>query len=101
MKVAYSEAVKSLNLVLCNNISKFDDSVESNCLFEVADEEGNTIHNIHQYYFTDADKFQVEKLLKKYPNLLFSYSSMLDIYILCVPHIGKSWDLVETKCLKN
>ena len=80
------------NYILCNNIGEIDPSVYSNVRFNPEDEEGNTI-DIYQYYLSDASEADVEYLEKTF-GLLFSYSELLDVYVLCVGHFGTSWSYV-------
>ena len=49
--------------------------------------------DIYQWYITDASQSDVE-FLEKHFKLLFSYSDMLDCFILCVNHYGTGWDYV-------
>lgn len=112
----YAVAVKWCNnaLVLCNNIPEIDDSVWDN--FEPIvdldyeteyDEEGEEIKprcpecgegedrvEIFQWYITDCSKWDVEYLTETF-GLLFTYSDLLDCYILCVTHFGTGWDYVD------
>ena len=47
-----------------------------------------------QWFITDCSQSDVEYLEKSF-NLLFTYSELLDKYILCVDHWGTSWDYVK------
>lgn len=49
---------------------------------------------IYQWYITDCSKWDMEYLRDTF-GLLFTYSDMLDCYILCVTHFGTSWDYVD------
>ena len=81
------------NLILCNDIVNIDPSVYENMRFESYDEENETYTEIFQWFLTDCSKFDVE-YLEEHFDLKFSYSEMLDLYILCVDHYGTSWDYV-------
>lgn len=74
--------------ILCNNIIEKDFSVLENARFDMED-----AGEIFQWYITDASQSDVE-YLEKHFNLLFTYSDMLDCFILCVNHYGTSWDYV-------
>lgn len=49
---------------------------------------------IYQWYVTDCSKWDMEYLRDTF-GLLFTYSDLLDCYILCVTHFGTSWDYVD------
>jgi hypothetical protein len=92
--ISYSDAVKRLNnnLILCNNIPEFDLTIYDNMRFDMEDEDGN-MRDIYQWYITDCTDTDV-KILEKWYGLLFTYSEMLDAYILCVDHWGTMWNCV-------
>ena len=79
-------------LILCNNIVEFDDSIYENARFDLFDEDDNPIE-IMQYYITDCSETEVE-FLEEHFGLLFTYSLVLDCYVLCVDHFGTSWNYV-------
>ena len=110
----YAVAVNWLNndYVLCNNIGEVDPSIWDNMRFSLwyyEDEDGNYYDNesdyegdgelqecqneIYQYFLTDASESDVE-YLEEHFGLLFTYSDLLDLYVLCVDHYGTSWDYV-------
>ena len=95
-KTNYSVAVNWCNnaLILCNNITEIDTSVYDNMRFELFDEEDGTQKDIYQWFITDCTDDDVEYLEKTF-GLLFTYSDLLDKYILCVDHLGTSWDYME------
>ena len=98
----YAEAVKWLNnsLVLCNNIPDVDSSVWENTRFSTYDEETEEYTEIYQWYITDCNESDVE-YLEKHFGLLFTYSDVLDTFILCVDHYGTSWNYVHCKVLTH
>ena len=49
---------------------------------------------IFQWYITDCSKSDVDYLSETF-GLLFTYSDLLDCYILCVTHYGTAWDYVN------
>lgn len=57
-------------------------------------EETEEFPEIFQWYITDCSKWDVEYLRKTF-GLLFTYSNLLDCYILCVTHWGTGWDYVD------
>ena len=95
----YSVAVNWLGnaIILCNEIVNIDFSVVENCRFSLYDEETETEKEIFQWYITDCTQSDVE-WLEEHFGLLFSFSDMLDKYILCVDHFGTSWDYVHCEC---
>ena len=101
------------DLVLCNNIVEVDQSVYDNLIIEekyynendeeITEEEyynddnayrDSSTPEIYQWFIcnlSDYDKKQCEKA-----GLILSYSDMLDCDVLCVDHLGTSWDYVLT-----
>ena len=117
MYTNYRVAVEWLgnHYILCNNICEIDESVlEDVSLIHYEDNEGNTIseaefweldteeqenynevqEEIFQWFLSDCSKDDVDYLTHAFPGLLFSYSRVLDLYVLCVNHFGTSWDYV-------
>lgn len=96
----YYAAVNWLHgsLILCNEIPKIDYSVWDNMRKELYDEETKEYTDIYQWYFTSYSGWSVEWMEKTFPDLIFTYSDMLDLYVLCVDHFGTSWDYVMTTC---
>ena len=86
----YLTAVNWLNnsLILCNEICNIDVLFWENCRFSL--EEGD---EIFQFFLTNCTEADVE-FLEKHFGLLFAYSPLLDLYVLCVDHYGTSWDCV-------
>lgn len=86
----YRVAVHWLNnsYVMCNNIPEVDNTIYDNLRFEL---DGTIV--IYQWYITDASKSDVE-YLEEHFGLLFTYSELLDCFILCVDHYGTSWNYV-------
>lgn len=90
----YSVAVNWLdgNLILLNDIVEIDDMIFENLRFDLFDEKGNET-DIFQWFITDFSSEDVE-FLEEHFGLLFAYSDKLDLYVLCVPHLGTSWTYV-------
>lgn len=82
------------SLILCNNIVEKDLSVYDNMRFSNYDEEDDTYTDIYQWFLTDCSESDVE-YLEEHFGLLFSYSDLLGLYILCVDHYGTGWDYVS------
>ena len=97
--ISYSDAVKRFNnsLILCNNIPEIDMTIYDNMRFPLYNEDDDAI-DIYQWFLTDCSETDVEYLERWY-GLLFTYSEMLDCYVLCVNHWGTSWNgvMIEDK----
>lgn len=90
--MTYYEAINhfpNTALILCNNIAQIDPTVWDNSEFVWEDD-----LEIFQWYLTNLTQDDVCYLAKKY-NLLFTYSELLDMYVLCVDHYGTDWKYVE------
>lgn len=90
----YATAVHWLgnSFILCNDIATKDNELEYE--FDYYNEESDDYIDIYQYYLTNCTKRDVE-FLSEHFGLLFAYSPMLDLYILCVDHYGTAWDYVS------
>ena len=89
--ISFADAVKRFNnsLILCNNIAELDSSIWENAEFSLYDDNDDPI-DIFQYYLTDCSSVDV-KYLSEWYGLKFTYSNMLDCYVLCVDHFGTGW----------
>lgn len=107
--------------ILCNYIAEIDPQFFYNLNFSCfyyEDENGNTYENedeipegvnydehyreIFQYFLSDCSQYDVEYLEKHFPGLLFGYSPLLDLWVLCVDHFGTMWTGVDWETdLKN
>lgn len=90
----YRVATQWLNnsFILCNHIADIDNTVFDNMQFNVYDEEGNYF-DIFQWYLTDCSVQDMEYLRDTF-GLKFTYSELLEVFVLCVDHYGTSWDYV-------
>lgn len=84
--------------VLANNITQ-DTSVFDNFRFDFYDEDGEPTE-IYQWYISDANESDVAWLENTF-GLLFTYSELIDCFILCVPHCGTGWDYVPCDILNE
>lgn len=108
-------------LILCNNIPEIDSSIYDNMRFDYYEKKcpecysdnikelknGYKCNNckksfeypheesleIYQWFITDLSEWSVEWQEKTF-NLKYTYSDLLDCYILCVTHYGTAWDYV-------
>ena len=46
----------------------------------------------YDYYLSDCNSNDVENLTKKFNQVYFGYSPLLDKFVLCVDHIGTAWN---------
>lgn len=90
IETTYLTAVNWLNnsRILCNDICRIDETFWDNCRFNL--EEGD---EIFQFFLTNCSQSDVE-FLEQHFGLLFAYSELLDLYVLCVNHYGTHWDSV-------
>ena len=82
------------SLVLCNNIPEIDPSVWENARFQTFDEETGRPAEVMQWYITDLTTSGVEYMEQTF-DLHYTYSDLLDCYILCVFHWGTPWNGVR------
>ena len=96
-KTNYDVAVHWLgnNYVSCNNLPRIDSSVYDNMRFDIYNEDGDEIE-IFQWYISSCTDFDVKYLEEHFDGIYFTYSDMLECYILCVTHWGTAWDYVTT-----
>lgn len=97
-QTTYSIAANWLrpSLVLCNKISEIDPSIFDNARFSFYDEDEETETEIYQWFLTNLSLDDVEWMEKNFPDLKFTYSDLLDCFVLCVDHWGTGWDYVAT-----
>ena len=97
-QTTYSIAINWLSpsLVLCNNIAEIDQSVFDNARFSFYDEDEEMETEIFQWYLTSLSLDDVEWMEKNFPDMKFTYSDLLDCFVLCVDHCGTGWDYVPT-----
>lgn len=77
--------------VMCNNIAEIDPSVYDNARFAWYDEETEADTEVFQWFITDCSEDDVNFLESHFPGLLFTYSELLDCFVLCVDHFGTMW----------
>lgn len=95
---SYSKAVSFIeNMIPCNNLPELDISVFDNAEFDLYKDDDTEIE-IFQWFITDCSEHKVEWLQKSFPSLLFTYSNVLDHYVLCVNHWGTPWTSVGIEC---
>lgn len=90
--VSYNKAIHSRgnHYILCNNIPDIDQTVWEN--FESEFNSDN--QEIYQWYISDCSEFDIDYLIRRFSDILFTYSELLDLWVLCVTHYGTSWDNV-------
>ena len=99
-QTTYSIAANWLghSYVLANNITQ-DTSIFDNFRFDFYDEDEKPVE-IYQWYITDANESDVAWLETTF-GLLFTYSELLDCFVLCVDHWGTGWDYVPCDILNE
>lgn len=90
IETTYATAVNWLNnsRILCNDICNIDETFWENCRFDLDED-----NEIFQFFLTNCSQSDVE-FLEEHFGLLFAYSELLDLYVLCVNHYGTNWDSV-------
>lgn len=86
--------------ILCNEIVENDESVIENIEYPEwtnGDEEERDRIEIFQWFLTDMDEGDKKWMQENFPDLIFSYSDKLDLWILCVDHFGTMWKGVSTE----
>ena len=98
----YAAAVNWLHkgLVICNNLPNIDPSVFENMRKNLEDEDTGECRDIYQWFITDFSLWDVEWMEETFPDLIFTYSDLLDVFVLCVDHFGTPWHGVMTTCTK-
>ena len=95
MKHFYNEITKHIeNMILINDIPNIDDEFWDHIMYN--NEYWQEIPEIYQYFATDCTDYDVKRIQKLYPETIFTYSPLIDCFVLLVPHWGTSWDVVET-----
>jgi len=92
----YLDAVNWLDnhRVLCNEIPNVDSSIWDNARFDwYLDEDSEDMMEIYQWFIFGASECDIKYLEERF-GLLFTYSDLLDNWVLCVHHYGTSWDYV-------
>lgn len=83
---------QNCSLILCNNLPEVDQSVYDNMRFDYFDEDDNPLE-VYQWFITDLSASDVEWMEETF-DLHYTYSDLLDCFVLCVLHWGTSWDYV-------
>lgn len=98
-RTTYNVAVHYLHnsYILCNNITEVDPSVYDNMRFDYYNEEDDSYTEIYQWFLTSANENEVEWLEESF-GLLFTFSDLLDCFVLCVDHFGTMWSGVTCNC---
>ena len=80
------------DLVLCLKIDEIDEFVWEN--MQNVDFDSDKDIEIYQHYLCNLSEYE-RKMLLDY-GIILSYSNVLDLDVLCVDHLGTSWDYVMT-----
>jgi hypothetical protein len=89
-KTSYYKAINYFhsNIILCNNITEIDNSIFENQRFN---EDLENYSSAYMYYITDLAADEVEFIEKHFTDILFTYSNLLDCFVLCYQFCGASW----------
>ena len=87
------------SIIMCNNIPEIDPTVWDNMRFNYYDEDDNATE-IFQWYITNLTDSDIEYMERTF-DLKYTYSDLLDKYILCVDNWGTSWDYVACEVLSD
>ena len=92
--VSYKRVISAYirDLVLCNDIECVEEFVWEN--MQNVDFDSDEEINIYQFYLCNLSEHEKEQLLEY--GIILSYSNKLGLDILCVDHLGTSWDYVMT-----
>lgn len=58
-------------------------------------------NEFYQFFLTSYSEDEVKWLCNHFSDLHFAYSPMLDLWILCVDHLGTSWDYVRVMTINS
>lgn len=84
------------DMILCNDIDKIEDySIWDNMEFDREEDENGDYDypEIYQYYLVEINDYFFEKYKD---NFIMTYSDKLNLWILCVDHLGTSWKMVSS-----
>lgn len=88
-------------MVLCNKVPEIDPSVWDNMRDSLEDEEGNFIE-IYQWFILAASDFDIEYFERTFNGgAVFTYSDLLDCWIMGVTHYGTAWDCVPIEVIRD
>lgn len=76
-------------LIVCNDVTLCDPSVYE-------DFAGRDDDEVMQWVLTSLSSGDVKRMREHFPQLKWSYSVLLDLFVLCVDFCGLSWEYVET-----
>lgn len=92
----FDKVVSRFQLVPYNRIPEADEGIYGNFTpnyyEDVVNERGYP--EIYQWYVTDCNEQDVDWLVEHF-NLIFTYSELLEVWVLCVTHYGTPWSGVD------
>lgn len=84
------------NMILCNNVVEIDEDLFDNIKVGSLCTKSEEPREFYVYYLLDINDDDIEYAKKHYNDIVvICYSSKLDLYVLCVDHIGTSWSSVK------
>lgn len=84
------------NIILCGNIVEVDEDLFDNVKVGDLYEKNGESREFYQYYLLGINENDIEYAKEHYNDIVvICYSKKLDLYVLCVDHIGTSWSSVK------
>ena len=81
------------NLILCNEIASLDESIYDNL-----DDDAE----VYQWFLSSLSEDDVRWMEKSFDmGCVYTYSNMLDLWVVGVTHYGTSWDSVPATCIND
>ncbi len=83
-----------------------NDYIKLDCLMNLDPSIWDNMRNyndkeIAEIYLTDCTVYEVERLEKSFSGLIFSFSNLLNKFVLMVDHCGTAWDSVPVEILNS
>lgn len=106
-KKRYTTFEKAVNMafggkmVLCNKLPEIDTSIWDNMRESIEDEYGNLVE-VFQWFILGVSDFDIEYFEKTFNGgAVFSYSDLLDNWVMGVTHYGTPWSGVEVEVIRE
>jgi hypothetical protein len=79
-----------VQMVMVNNLPEIDPSIWDNARFETYNEENDQYTEIYQFFITNQNYDDIVWMEKTF-DLKYTFSDLLDCWVLCVDHFGTAW----------
>lgn len=88
-------------MVLCNKLPEIDPTIWYNMHGSLEDEEGNSI-DVYQWFILGVNDYDIEYFEKTFEGgAVFTYSDLLDCWVMGVTHYGTAWTGVEVEVIRE